>query len=882
MPLTNWIKLSGPQQERFDAALLRLFDLEDLERLLTYRLNSSMWNIVGPGPAQQVVYDLVCTAQRQNWIDKLLLAASEARPDNPELEALKSELGLGSVGVPGDWELSYLIGLREQLDPIPLPAAVDGRRHARLEDLFVPLELQVGFGAAREQVSEPSKLLAGRKVLLTGAPGAGKSTVLRRAALATTDDRLSAARTGTARHAEDPDSRPAGPARLPIWIDLLEVVSQAAATAGPLMLAEWLPILGAATSLSPAQVHELLQAGDVTIFFDKLDEVPDAVQRQDLVAGIDRIQRHSGPLGAPNHVIVACRTRAAEGAEWAASFQEVRIRPMGGRTRDAYLAAWCHEIWGPDGEDALRTVLDAVRRDPALAELAASPQIATMLASMPPSSGMPVHRVPLYDHFVTTVLSTDRLRRHGDPATLRTQMVALAHAMQLNGEPGQLSAGAASNTLADAGGAPDLLRDLQLHTGLLTVERRFGVGDLSAVVRFEHRTLQEFLAACWFGDHPDELLPHVHDSAWIETLAMTAGVLASFSADRLRGLLTSVIGAPPSEAASANAEEWIVWAPRMAAASACLTEIAPLDISEEVLRPAREAQDLMLPVLRTLPRTTRIAIADGLGSVRDPRLTPEARWVSVTSGPFIRGSTDDDAWEQESPQAEVTVGDFQLQRWPVTVAEFQLFVAVHGYDTREWWTDEGWAWRGAASVESPASWEHQMSRSNCPVTGVSWWEARAYCAWLTEESSVPAGWRAELPTESQWEKAARGPLSGDLPRRRFPWGDRWDHTTDPANSRPLGLSACPVGLFALDESPYGVWDMAGNVAEHCLDGFAPYPCDPGTDPVCHDYAHGHVVRGGSWLSHPLDLRVSVRFGETHIARDDHTGFRVALTRIEKP
>jgi len=86
-----------------------------------------------------------------------------------------------------------------------------------------------------------------------------------------------------------------------------------------------------------------------------------------------------------------------------------------------------------------------------------------------------------------------------------------------------------------------------------------------------------------------------------------------------------------------------------------------------------------------------------------------------------------------------------------------------------------------------------------------------------------------------------------------------------------------VGLFACDVSPDEAWDLAGNVAERCRDGFAAYDATSRRDPINTDYRHGHVVRGGDWASPPLDLRVTARFGDSRDARDDRTGFRIVLT-----
>ena len=154
--------------------------------------------------------------------------------------------------------------------------------------------------------------------------------------------------------------------------------------------------------------------------------------------------------------------------------------------------------------------------------------------------------------------------------------------MQLNPEPGVLSVTAARTLLQAEGCGPGHLDELVLHTGLLTIKSTVPGSDLGAVVRFEHRTLQEFLAACHFADDPTDLLPHVLDAASTETLAMTADA-ALRSAEDLQTFLAAVIGEPPP-GTDPNARELVDWAPRMAAASACLNEIAPLGVADTVLR----------------------------------------------------------------------------------------------------------------------------------------------------------------------------------------------------------------------------------------------------------------------------------------------------------
>jgi formylglycine-generating enzyme required for sulfatase activity len=166
------------------------------------------------------------------------------------------------------------------------------------------------------------------------------------------------------------------------------------------------------------------------------------------------------------------------------------------------------------------------------------------------------------------------------------------------------------------------------------------------------------------------------------------------------------------------------------------------------------------------------------------------------------------------------------------------------------------------------------------VTGISWWEADAFCRWFTAVCpDLPPGWVIQLPTESQWEKAARGgrTVNGAAPRR-FPWGESWKgdpREEDHANCLSSGTGkVVPVGLFPSGHSqPFGLWDMAGNICERCRDGYGAYAQSAATDPCSTDYRHGHVVRGGAFDSPPLNLRVSYRFGASLASRDERTGFR---------
>jgi formylglycine-generating enzyme required for sulfatase activity len=266
----------------------------------------------------------------------------------------------------------------------------------------------------------------------------------------------------------------------------------------------------------------------------------------------------------------------------------------------------------------------------------------------------------------------------------------------------------------------------------------------------------------------------------------------------------------------------------------------------------------------------RVAIAERLGELGDPR---SLEWVEVPGGVFVMGTDPEVEPEQkphESPQIEPDLRPFEIMRTPVTVARFEGFVRAGGYETREHWSPEGWAFRseGAlrcprfASPEERAEWGPYLTPSR-PVVGVSWFEAEAYARW--------AGVR--LPTEAEWEKAARG-TQGFV----YPWGNDWEE--DRAAHRGQGpRKTLPVGVFPRGESPYGALDMVGSVWQWCSDAYAPDAYvhaesrDP-TGPPASGRA-SRVVRGGAWNTLPFSLRCANRNSYPPTARFSNLGFRCA-------
>jgi len=217
-----------------------------------------------------------------------------------------------------------------------------------------------------------------------------------------------------------------------------------------------------------------------------------------------------------------------------------------------------------------------------------------------------------------------------------------------------------------------------------------------------------------------------------------------------------------------------------------------------------------------------------------------AEMVAVPAGQFLMGSDGDD---DEKPQHRVTLDGFHIDKYEVTNALYGKFMSATGRRAPEYWND--------SKFNSPQQ----------PVVGVSWQDADAYCRW--------AGKR--LPTEAEWEKAARG-----TDGRRYPWGDQWEASR--ANSRESGRgSTVEVSSYPTGASPYGAYNMAGNVWEWAGDWYDKeyYKRSPDRNPKGPDAGTDRVVRGGSWDSSPFALRAADRGSDAQDSRLNYLGFRCA-------
>jgi len=248
----------------------------------------------------------------------------------------------------------------------------------------------------------------------------------------------------------------------------------------------------------------------------------------------------------------------------------------------------------------------------------------------------------------------------------------------------------------------------------------------------------------------------------------------------------------------------------------------------------------------------RISAAEALAREGDPRTAAFDR-VIVPAGPFAMGD----------PPRDVLLSAYAIDRFPVTVGSFSAFVEAGGYSNESYWSEQGWAWRTAAHIEKPRFWgEAEWAAylvANHPVVGVSFYEAEAYARY--------AG--ARLPSEAEWEKAARG-----TDARRYPWGDEW--RDDACGMRGVGpRSTVPIGVFPMGASPYGARDLVGCVWQWCTDEFRGWGAgegDRGADPSRGPEAP-RTTCGGAWNTLKWSVSCVSRNGFPASARFSNLGFR---------
>jgi formylglycine-generating enzyme required for sulfatase activity len=639
--------------------------------------------------------------------------------------------------------------------------------------------------------------------------------------------------------------------------------------------------------------------------------------------------------------------------------------------RGAKLSGPITERTGEEAESLVRRI----EINPAASEMAKNPLLLTVITLVHfVGEPLPERRAKLYSRAVSVLLTWDKYKpmeeypavRNRDEDTRRQYLEEVAFNLQEQG--GGEGEGARSAPYDKVVGwlASNFLSrdDPDGHQGVKNflkwvTERSYLMQMAGERLEFPHRAFQEYLAARHLAKRDKrELVGYLRGvldkSWWEETVLLTPAHLSQFDRDKARHVIQALA---KEQDPSGRPYHNLVLATR------ALADVERALLGQDL---EREIADWLVPAIAdanpAFAVPARIQAGKALGTLGDPRLgvcTRGLDLVRVPSGTFRMGSPPEEVerwkkftWERiedgtykppegqtkewlrdvyfvwleaEEGVHEIDVPELWIARYPVTNAQFAFFIEEGGYEKQAHWTEAGWQWqqgegegwgRPPKRRDQPMFWrDSRFNHPNQPVVGITWYEAVAYCRWLTERMCESAnqrtsesvnGWAwpadlleeifdsrfvARLPTEAEWEKAARGGLflDGDeerrepnpSPRRTWTWEGEWDENKANTWEGPAQATT-PVGLYPAGRSPYGVLDMIGNVWEWmntCWgtdwqkpDYGSPYRCDEreGSEGVFL-----RVLRGGSW-SHAQNL---ARCASRHGAVPDYwydLGFRVVV------
>jgi formylglycine-generating enzyme required for sulfatase activity len=743
-----------------------------------------------------------------------------------------------------------------------MPDGETWERHLRLAGRPLAQENQVAVARRLGEPVPALDLLRGSDGLIVlGDPGSGKSTFLKFLALAL------AAGQGAGLGLAD---------RLPVLVPLSAYA--AALASRDLRLDDFIAefFRNSVGDLPLGRLMErALAEGRALVLLDGLDEVADAGLRRttvDRVVNFYCLHRQGNKFVLTSRIVGYREVRpAADGlAECTlVDFEDEEIGEFVSRWTAA-LERQAHgatDVAAADADRERRGLLEAVATNPGVRRLAANPLLLTILALMKRQGvTLPDRRVQLYHKYVEVFLSSWNRARGlaGRPVgrdrdSMATLKILAPLALWMHEEnPGlglvpkehlrrRIEALYTERGEPDAeSSARDFLRDLGADAGLL-MER--GPGQYG----FIHLTFEEFLAAVAIAQRGqqgvqavvDYLSARVGHPEWREVGCLALGYLGIIQQrDEAAGAVAEGLAGCNAGAPGAAA----VWAGEMVA-----------DVLPDGVPPVSRKR-----VVDSLVATMQCAAVSG----------PLRRRAGLLLGGRFGWRPDDLDEFVEIPAGEFLLGDqrekatipyrYWIAKYPVTNCQFERFIEDGGYGRREFWSEAGWQWREREGREEPRYWKNaNFCNPIFPVVGVTSYEAEAYCNWLNArdpDAGLPqeAGYQVRLPTEAEWERAARG-----RDGREYPWEGGFEPVF--ANTREGGADGTTaICTYSDGRSEAGLWDMAGNVFEWTS---SPWPSQDSTP----------VLRGGSWFDGAVVARCAYRGRLVPDYFSDFIGFRVVVS-----
>ena len=668
-----------------------------------------------------------------------------------------------------------------------------------------------------------------------------------------------------------------------------------------------------------------LMAGRCLILLDGLDEVADYQDRVLVREHVEAFVQHHGvqhhglqnhgpqnhrtpsqtasPAKSPqapfNRFVVTCRIRGyEEEARLSQDFETVTVLGFNADDIQRFTQSWSLAVESAQARSATATIRALARQaaeelystivtNPKVRELATNPLLVTVIALVHRyRASLPERRSELYNECTEVLLGYWELGKTGeegkrlatytgtalemDAGEKRSflEPVALAmHEAEVREWEREQLVEAFAQQFAERGHstkeakemATAFLLALTVRSGLLqeVEQNMFG---------FLHLSFQEYLAARAIADmdnYIEQTLTRLESTWWQEVVRLEAGHLSENGRSRVSRLVEAIFDEVDEDGAN------------QILAARCLVDVGQNKMEAAVWQ--RVSQTLRQRAFGNEPAKERAKAAAALGHLGDDRPgvrldpttdLPEIDWCAVEPAPFIMGLKEEETeYDDEKPQftCNLVKEAYRVSRYPVTVAQYRAFVAAGGYHEECYWTQAGWAWRQEENRTAPTSFEAIYQTPNHPQVGVSWYEAVAFCRWLSEALETPI----QLPTEAHWELAAR-----HTDGRAYPWGNEFD--AERCNMSDTGIgSTCAVGLFADYHARCGAADMSGNVWEWCstkwLDTLVGY--EEKADEILEGDST-RALRGGAWNDVVFVVRCAVRLDLNPTLDGFNVGFRV--------
>ncbi len=781
---------------------------------------------------------------------------------------------------------------------------------------------------SREVYSVLESVAAYDKVLLLGDPGSGKSTFVNHLSLTLAMHRLNPDQPVSKELPSD--IKDLVPVKI-ILRDFVRYMAKFGDPAKPKCMMAFISKYLEENMLLDAKgkIAEFLE-NSALVMFDGLDEIGDVRLRNDVQTAIQSfISRYP-----TSRYIVTCRIRSYEQHGWRVEgFKPFTLAPFHSDQIRIFIKFWYHELEQQkqldpgEAENLITKLTDAVNR-PDIAELAPNPLLLTIMTLVHAHLGeLPDARVLLYKETIEILMYRwDGLKIRGDEKNVtllqllqqagrnKVDLEMIFHKLAFNAKCDQnngeadllvdITAHDLQCSLAglkktddgkpDLNWAQDIVETLKLRAGLL-IERAPGI------FTFPHRTFQEYLAAVHLAGQPDfvkqafQLTDNI--SYWREVLLLAVGIKV-YDYKQYSDIL-HLVAECQSEQNIKDTEGWR----RIALAGEMLKEMKTNRAEDSELGRQLLTRSKTLHVelitenrLQAQERAQAGVILANIGDPRDEIMTLDnLPFCWVPGGDFYMGEDD------EQHLNKTLQHDFWIAQFPVSNAQFAVFVKENGYKQAEfwreaqdakWWNPDGFKGKFDNKRRTgPVQYGMLFDLANHPVVGVSWYEALAFCRWLDARMQPQIKpWRIRLISEAEWEKAARGGVEipeqpqihalanvpfknkfqickNDHSKRKYPWsGD--EALPEKANYDKTGInSTSALGCFSNEQSPVGAQEMSGNVWEwtRSLWGkdfskpdfnypYKPEKCeklDAGSDVM-------RVLRGGSYYDNAEGLRCALR------------------------